>query len=248
MTGTQDRYRNEPVSTIERAREKVVTMTAFRRPDYTWQVLDALSRCAGVDEYRVLIHVDPGSPQVVQVIKQARLPRKCLVQNADRLGCNLNTYSALHHGFQCADFVIHLEDDTVPAADCLKYFEWARDAYRDDQRVFSVSSYSKSVGRTDDGHRVVREPWFTPWGWATWADRWNEMHANWSHGATSWDIALNRLRGDRVAIRPVLARVQNIGAHLGEHVPGPEYHRANHFNEYGVWSVRVNDSALFHET
>lgn len=229
------------------ATEKVITLTAYRRPEYTRQVLDALSRCDGIDDYRVLIHLEPGNSEVRQVIQEARLAQKTLVENSDRLGCGGNTYCALHHGFQLAEFVIHLEDDTVPARDCLRFFEWANLRYREDHTVLSVTAYSKTVPSSENQHRVVRTPWFTPWGWATWIDRWNEISEHWSNSPVTWDIALNQLRGDRVEVQPLLARIQNIGAELGEHCPSPEFHRQNHFNEFGAWSVTLDDTGIFRE-
>lgn len=246
----QNRRPNAPLThppDADRAHEKVITMTCFRRPAYTGRVLDALSRCDGIDEYRVLIHIEPGSSEVLEVVRDAKLARKTLVENVDRLGCGTNTYCALHHGFQWADFVIHLEDDTVPARDCLRFFEWARHTYQADRNVFSITAYSKAIASSEQYHRVMRAPWFTPWGWATWSDRWNEMAEKWSNAPVTWDLALNRLRGDRVEVQPILARAQNIGAELGEHCPSPEFHRQNHFNEFGAWSVTVDETATFRE-
>lgn len=229
------------------SREKVITMTAYRRPEYTRQVLTALARCHGINDYRVLIHVDPGSEEVLQIAREALLKRKTLVENADRLGCGQNTFCALHHGFQWADFVIHLEDDTVPAPDFLQYFEWVRQRYRDDHRVLSATAYAKTTARPEQHHHVVRAPWFTPWGWATWSDRWREISEHWSNSPLTWDIVLNQVRGDRVEVRPLLARTQNIGAELSEHCPSPEFHRDNHFNEFGAWSVEMPTAARFQE-
>lgn len=232
---------------VDPAREKVITMTAYRRPEYTRQVLEALSRCDGIDDYRVLIHLEPDSPEVLQVAREARLARKTIVENVDRLGCGTNTHCALHHGFQWADFVVHLEDDTVPARDCLRFFEWARQRYRDDRSVLSVTGYSKTIAEREQSHQVVRRPWFTPWGWGTWSDRWREISEHWSNAPLTWDVALNQIRGDRIEVHPILARVQNIGAELGEHCPSSEFHRVNHFNEHGAWSVELPLSATFEE-
>ena len=231
----------------DRSLAKVITMTAYRRPDYTRKVLDALSRCQGIDEYQVLLHLEPGCPEVLDVIHNSRFAQLTLVENADRLGCGPNTFSALHHGFQLADFVIHLEDDTVPTPDCLRYFEWARRTYQEDRDVFSVTSYSKVQATPEQYHTAVRHRWYTPWGWGTWIDRWNEMAENWSNQPVTWDLALNHLRGERFEVHPLLARTQNIGAEMGEHCPSPEYHRNNHFNEFGAWSVELNPGAIFCE-
>lgn len=227
--------------------EKIITMTLYRRPKYARRVLEALAECDGVGEHLVLLHVEPGHPEVLHLAREAPLPRCLVVENETRFGCTGNTWSALEHGFLYADYVIHFEDDTVPSRDCLRYFEWAKDRFRDEPQVFTVSSYSRATPDPAHYHAAVRTPWFTPWGWATWSDRWRQMRSHWSRDPESWGLSLNRLRGDRCEIQPCLARTQNIGAEMGAHVPSPEWHRENHYNEFGAWSVTLDAAGPFFE-
>ncbi len=235
-----------PSASPEDSPEKVVTLTLYRRADYTQRVLNALAACDGIGDYHVIMHLEPGHPDVLRVAQAATFARKTIVENEDRLGCAVNTLCALDHGFQHADFVIHLEDDTVPARDCLRYFEWAGRTYRDDPQVFSISAYSRGQPPAEQWDEVERTPWFTPWGWATWRDRWREVAPQWR--ARGWGTLMNELRGQRIEIRPLLARCQNIGAERGEHCPNPEFHRQEHFNEFGAWSVETGRIESFRET
>ena len=144
--------------------------------------------------------------------------------------------------------VIVLDDDIVPAADCLRYFEWAGEKYRDDREVFTVSAYARETPPPARYHSVRRLRWFTPWGWATWRDRWEEMRAHWGFGEPfSWDVIVNRTRGERFEIQPFLSRVQNIGAEGGVHVPDPQWHREHQYNEFGAWSVSLDPAGRFVE-
>ena len=230
------------------SRAKVVTIAAYRRLAYTRQVVEALSRCAGIDDYLVLFHLEPGYPEIVDLAFSAPLANKRIVLNETRLGCTANTYQALDHGFRYADFVVHIEDDCVPSRDCLRYFEWARHAYREDPAVFTVTSYSRDIPPPEQYFAAQRFPWFTPWGMGTWSDRWAEMSDRWGFGEKkSWDLCVNDMRGNRVQIQPHLARTQNIGAEWGTHVPSPEWHRENHFNEFGAWSLDLDLSTPFRE-
>jgi hypothetical protein len=227
---------------------KVVALTLFRRPDYTRRVIDALVACDGIADYLVTFHVEPGYPAVLELAHEAPFDNKRIVENNSLLGCGDNIYSALDDAFRFADYVVLLEDDVVPAADCMRYFEWARRRYRDDPQVFSVSTYSRSVPPPELYYRVRRVPWFNCWGWATWADRWAEMRAQWDFSpGESWDIRVNQMRGQRVQIEPHLARSQNIGAEQGAHCPSPDWHRQNVLNEFGAWSVDLDPRAEFHE-
>jgi len=71
---------------------------------------------------------------------------------------------------------------------------------------------------------------FTPWGWATWRDRWQQLTAGWSRDeAISWDVVINHaLRAGRYEAFPTVSRIQNIGAENGVHVPSAEWHAAHH--------------------
>ena len=220
---------------------KIITMTASDRPKYLRQVLDALSRCTGIEEYTLIPCIEPGNEEVRQILERVSFVETQLEFNEQRLGCAPNTFNALSRGFEASDFVIHIEEDTVPAPDALTYFEHCRESYRHDAEIWTVAGYHFSpdgrkmtersvVGRH---HALLRQRWFTPWGWATWRDRFQEMAARWDFH--SWDTHLNEvLRGDRCQITPVLSRFQNIGAEGGVHVPNPTWHRQN--QHLDIWA------------
>ena len=230
-------------------------MTASRRPGYTRQVLEALLRCDGVEDYRLLPCLEPGDDRVRELLESVTfMPCEPTVHES-RLGCGANTLFALERGFANSDFVIHLEDDTLPAADALRFFEHCRDAYRDDPAVFTIGGYPskpnapKVAPNSLDGRfrTIQRHQWFTPWGWATWRNRFEEMRQNWD--SESWDTHLNNVvRGDRFEITPVLSRFQNIGAEEGAHVPSPQWHRENQHLDFWAGVAVVLESAVWYES
>jgi hypothetical protein len=208
---------------------KTVTVTACRRPAYTRKTLEALSRCHGIGDYAVTVVVDIGCDETLGIAAEyTSLGWRVWVPD-EKLGCNRAILSALDIGFSANDYHIHLEDDTPPARDCLSWFEWCRQ-FSGDGRVFSVTAYNTANGARDGAgtHR-----WFTPWGWATWADRWSEMRASWPvGGVVSWDVIQNtQTRGDRYEIRPTLSRTQNIGRDMGAHNT-PEIWEREQYNEH----------------
>src|SRR5437870_3482062 len=99
--------------------KKVITMVLYNRPDYTKAVLDALRRCDGIGEYLILPHIEPGNEAVQALAKGIDFARVQITVNRQRLGIGRNTYLAWEHGFRKAEFIIHVEDDTLPARDCL---------------------------------------------------------------------------------------------------------------------------------
>lgn len=228
-----------------------VVMTLCNRPHYTKRVLEGLAKCDGSNGVNVILCVEPGNDAVMNLALGFRHPCT-VVQNKRKLGCNTNTFMALSHGFEQSDRVIALEDDTVPGTDFLTFMRWALEKYQDEEGVFSVSGYQRTqqdeITRTLD---VVRENWFTPWGWGTWRDRWDKVCKQWParDEEISWDTVIHRLRIEsRCEVRPVVARIQNIGADGGLHVPSREWHSEHHLNPYWIEvSEPVNAASEFVE-
>ena len=113
--------------TTNRKHNTVVVMTLCSRPDYTKRVLDALARCDDIDRFPVAMLCEPVSQEVVDLAAAfTRLPhvKAWAMVGHKRVGCNVNTYSALAYGFDHHDRVIALEDDTVPGRDFLRFMDW----------------------------------------------------------------------------------------------------------------------------
>lgn len=200
------------------AYKKIITMTAWRRPDYTKQVIENLKRCIGFEEYTLLPTIEPGYPEILKAFDG--LYNCEVIVNDQRLGCTENTLKALQRGFNISDFVIHMEDDTVPGIDSLKYFEWIYKTYKDDKKIFTASAFNRiSKINPKNYFTVYRCHYFTGWMWSTWIDRFEEMIKEWNF---PWDVNINKnLRGNRYEICPSLPRSQNIGEHLGTYTrPG----------------------------
>jgi hypothetical protein len=215
---------------------KTITMTLFNRPQYTQRVMNHLSKCKGIEKYHLLIFIEPGNKKVIDIANNVKFTSKEVKVNKKVMGCNTNIYNAVDAGFNISDYNIHIEDDICPGRDMLKYFEFCDYRYKYDKSVLTVCSYHKQTCDEYYYDKVFRNPWFTPWGWATWEDRWEEIKGQWGF-KVPWDIHLkDGIRKDRFEIRPYLARTQNIGEHQGAHV-SPEIFQRNHYNEFWVDST-----------
>lgn len=221
-----------------------IVVTLCSRPEYTRTVLSALAKCDEVDQYPIYLACEPVCQEVVDAANTfAALPHvKATVEvHKVRYGCNFNTRDALATGFHMAEQVIALEDDTVPGRDFLRFCRWGLETYRDDKEVFSVCGYQRTpLDETGFRSAVIREPWFTPWGWATWRDRWDSIRGEWyPDHMVSWDTVIDKFtRGNRCEVRPMLARIQNIGGEGGAHVPSAEWHKAHHLNPHWIDNVK----------
>lgn len=223
---------------------RTITMTLFNRPQYTKRVIDALSQCEGINKYHILIFIEPGNSEVFSLANNIKFTSREIVLNKRRLGCDTNIYTAIDAGFKRSDYNIHIEDDICPGRDMLKYFEFCDYRYRYDAKVLTVCAYHKERNKAESEEyyydKVFRNPWFTPWGWATWKDRWEEIKKQWNF-QNAWDIHLHTVvRKDRFEIRPYLARSQNIGEQMGTHVGvhiSTDIFRRDHYNDFWVNST-----------
>jgi hypothetical protein len=206
-----------------------VTVSAYNRPEYLTQTLAALRSCEGIADATVMVLIDPSEYAEHSAAIAARYGFSSGTYR-QRAGCNRAILNALAYGFTTlgSEYHVHLEDDTVPTRDALRWFAWAGERWRDEPRVMNVSGYQRISNGCLDECGLRR--WFTPWGWATWKDRWIGLRLGWvQDDSTSWDVIVNHgLRAGRYEAFPTVSRIQNIGAEKGTHVPSPEWHAANH--------------------
>jgi hypothetical protein len=235
---------------------KVLSMTMFNRPVYTAQVLDAMSNLIGIGEYYLSISIDPGDDEVLALARSIDFCKRSFYVNQQVLGNPSNTHMALERAFNLGrgdvDFVIHLEDDILPALDTLRYFEWASFVYRSDPDIFAICGWSDaripSARVRSRSAVVVRLPSFSPQIWGIWRHRWEEVSPQWDHNYThhGWDWNLRqRVRGDRNCAFPLLSRSKHIGLEKGVHTTPVTFKS----DAPGAWNA-LSDAALweFHET
>jgi hypothetical protein len=223
---------------------KTLTVSLYNREEYTKRLLEHLNQCYDIENYDITICCEPGFKVIEKLAKDFRPTQTEVVVNNRRYGCNTNIYLCLAIGFSKNDYHIHFEDDTIPGKDCLLYFEWARELYKNNKDILTISGYVNSNNQTEhfyplneDLDCVFKRKWFTPWGWATWKDRFKEMEDVWDFQGKngSWDYTINHIvRRDRYEISPAVSRIQNIGGEMGTHVPNSEWHSNHHLNLYWI--------------
>ncbi len=225
-----------PGSPIKRGR-KVITMCHYKRPQYSREVLDALRACDGIGDYLILPHVEPGDEEVRALIEAIDFAECLPTFHNIRQGLNANTENALADGFARSDYVIHLEDDILCAPDALRYFEWCRARFAADESVFTVSGYNREPDPSVPNmyHRVRRRRSFTPIGWATWRNRWDQFGGALRVLPYPWDMFMNDafpasgIPQFQVEVFPELSRVQHIGLISSISFETPEWYE-EHFS------------------
>lgn len=90
------------------------------------------------------------------------------------LGCKDSVESAIDWVFRSEKFAVILEDDCLPSQSFFRFIDKARDSYELESRVIMIS------GRNPFAISLENRVYFTNggiWGWATWADRWNDRNS-----------------------------------------------------------------------
>jgi hypothetical protein len=228
---------------------RVITMTAYRRPAYTREVLAALAQCDGIADWLLLPNVEPGHEEVINAFRQWSACESRLAVNKERMGLNRNTQEALVRAMLLrAAVIVHLEDDTVPSPDALRYFDWAvREMLipdvksKDGHQITLASGYNKPKSQPgpDQSHACDTRPIWTPWGWAMDRSRLAWLLANWCTGNPKCFTCKIKAqyRRTRREVFPVLSRIQNIGYDQGENGRTAEWYRANHRTHWVADSV-----------
>jgi hypothetical protein len=90
------------------------------------------------------------------------------------LGVRERLSTGLSWVFEQADEAIILEDDCLPHPDFFRFCERMLDLYRGDERVMDVTGTNPQTRWKDDRQDYHFSFHGLIWGWATWADAWDE--------------------------------------------------------------------------
>lgn len=176
---------------------KIISVKNWKRPYYYQMMLQALMNCDGIEDYEVWNYVDPlgNHPAAFRTLDKShpinqklKKPIRTIVHDKPQ-GCAGNTWYCFAEPFaenSDCDFIIHLEDDTVPSRDYLKFMEWGANTFRDDPNVFVVVGYSRKTESMQRQEIIKNMPYAqiikspkTYWGFGWWRHIWKEMEDEW---------------------------------------------------------------------
>ena len=185
-SGVPGKDRNDLGRYHKMNKKTIITMTAWRRPQYLSQVIESLKLCQGIDGYQIYLSVDGGYPEKQQematIVKNSGLNIRLWLQKRN-WGCAKNTWKVVETAFRDgAEQIIHLEDDTLVAKDFLLFMEAALNHYKDSPKVFSIAAHNSSnkIYKKDEwAQKLEPHHFFSCWGWGTWKRIWDEVRNNW---------------------------------------------------------------------
>ncbi len=206
-----------------------IVIILYKRPDYTKQVLEALAAQPEISKYHCHFQIDGQYAEVVDLaLNFSASYSKTININCRNAGCSMNVYLGIENGFSMSDFAIIVEDDVVPAHDCLKYIEWAKNKNFLGANYRTISCYHKFEDCPPEKYNTVHAmPRWCGWLWATNKYHWDQAKKVWDwHTQKSWDIMIaENYFWQRPTIMPYLSRVRNIGSQNGTYVHSEEQHR-----------------------
>lgn len=260
---------NVPIERVEwMTNNKVIAITLYRRPDYTRQMFESLRQCFGIEDYRVLIscdydaRYDAGCNDSWHLACQFAASRPEgmteIFVNNPKLGIDLNKLFILPKAYELSDYVIFIEDDTIPAQDALRFFEFCAQLAKDPDCV-AICAYDRYMDEAyhtralaKQAHAVLKRPkMFSSWGWAMTRDSYERLYGmdgqkyipnvDAPNGRFDWWISWN-YRDNDYCVFPRIPRFQSVGGERGEHTPNAEWHRENEYNPLGAWSQPMPDT------
>lgn len=228
-----------------------IAMPAYNRDDYLRQVLDALRRCDNLDRFFIVTGEEPDCPGTRTLFDAVDWIPVVRTRNPQRLGCNANVVGTIDRAFELSETAVVLEDDIVPSQDFLSFVLWGLDRFRNDSGVFSVCGYQRLVQppSPEIAPVVGGFDWFSPWGWATWRNRWEAFRRDVripSDSGASWDCFVVEWAAKRQGLRemrPLVGRVQNIGEE-GTWVPSAQWQRDNQFTPHWMGNLGWRSVAI----
>ena len=228
--------------------DTAITLTLHKRPQYTLQVLNGLIESIRYCSIKppLFCCIDYINQEVVDIVRnidQSVFEHVNILINDPPIGCNNNTLKAWQYGFQNYDRIIHLEDDTVPCIDAIQFLLSNLDQYHADPNIFSISGYNKTEDITtthlEDTETVNH---FTCWGIGLWKNKSDILIDNWiqhsdrHNRSMSWYSHINdniiKKNSNMLQVRPLISRIQNIGAEEGSWVPSCFWHYHHHRSPY----------------
>lgn len=158
-----------------------VAIIIFNRPEQTQLLFHMIREIEPKTLFIVSDGARSGHPEDPELVSRCRqiveaVNWDCEV-NRDyaevNLGLKKRIVSGLNLVFNRVPEAIILEDDCIPSRDFFTFCAELLERYRSDRRIFSIGGHIWEFPDQDRGESYLFSRYFSPWGWATWADRWD---------------------------------------------------------------------------
>lgn len=90
----------------------------------------------------------------------------------ENLGCRLGVATAISWAFGYSEKIIILEDDVTISEHFFPFMDFCLNEFRHSEEVFLINGWNPLSGYLSRENTFYLSRFFSPWGWATWRNRW----------------------------------------------------------------------------
>jgi hypothetical protein len=201
--------------------KKAIMFTCYDRPMYFEKTLKQWGQVIGLNEYDIYFSIDYSENNfetIENLIHQFELDNNLNVNisvNNPPHGVLRNPHTGLNLVFNKGyDFVIAAEEDLLPSADILNYFNFCSDLFLENKNILAICAHTK-LNKDED--LVTIKPNFDCWLWGIWQNRWyNFLEKTWDfdYSFRGWDHKIRDviLPSNKLScIYPISSRSKHIG-------------------------------------
>ena len=176
-----------------------ILLIVWRRPRHLAQLIDSLRPFAPSTIYVSCDGPRENMLEDNELIAQNKhliastLNWDCIVRtrfSSTNLGCRSNVASSISWFLSCEPMGIILEDDCIPKPEFFDFCASMLLKYASDLRIWSVSGSSFFPSNLSSSKSYTYSRYPQSWGWATWADRWEQYISDPNPSANTLNCSL----------------------------------------------------------
>lgn len=165
-----------------------IVLFIYKRPHHTRQTLDSLKSCIGAEHSDLIVYADgPKVNDDWDKIQESRSLFEDLggfkgvrfIAHDENRGLARSIIEGVSDVLQHYGTAIVVEDDLITSRNFLLYMNRCLQNFRQQKHVVSISGYTPKIPfphLSDDEIYLSLRP--SPWGWATWQERWEQVDWN----------------------------------------------------------------------
>lgn len=160
-----------------------IVIIIYNRPNHTKKLLLEINKHK-VDKIYIVSDGPKKNLNDIKLVKKTRnlidkinKNKKVIKIYSDKnLGLRQRIITGLNKVFEKEKQAIILEDDCIPTKEFFLFTKILLKKYRGNKKIASICGSNHLSEWNDPNTEYLISKYFNSWGWATWADRWNEVN------------------------------------------------------------------------
>ena len=158
-----------------------IVIFCYNRPEKFRNLVASIRNLKGLYDREIFVFIDgkkkiDDEKKIEEVFDIAKTLTSNISLSESNKGLAQSVISGVSEVFKTFDSAIILEDDLILHPDFLIFMDAALERFKNDKRILSVCGFGLKVEKPKDySQEIYLARRSSSWGWATWADRWNEI-------------------------------------------------------------------------